>query len=124
MLQNWDFLLAEIWGLLAISALLTLIVTWFMWGSAHARANIHKLKQTEEELTSSRTMLHQARAELQRSKGKQEALKERLAREQTKFKEALEAATATASAETVAADVPVVERFSALAGSLRDRFFK
>lgn len=128
MLQNWNFLLAEIWVLLAAASLLTLIVTWFMWGRAVARASIHKLKQTEEELTSSRTMLHQTRAELQRAKGKQEALKERLAREQNKFKDALENAQAKAVTQAEAVDMPMGERMSSLASgwskSLRTKFFK
>jgi predicted nucleic acid-binding Zn-ribbon protein len=90
MLQNWDFLLLEIWGLLAITALLTLLVTWFVWGRASIRANIHKLEQTEAELDSMKTTLTQTRAELRRAKDKQEALKDRLAREQVKLMAAME----------------------------------
>lgn len=90
MLQNWDFLLLEIWGLLAVTALLTLIVTWFVWGRASIRANIHKLAQTETELASIKTTLTQTRAELRRAKDKQEALKDRLAREQVKLMAAME----------------------------------
>lgn len=84
MLQNWNFLIGEIWFLIALAAALTLAICWYMWGRAFARANVHKLRQTEEELTTTQNALIQARAELDRAKDRQEILKERLAREQMK----------------------------------------
>lgn len=32
MFQNWDFLLAEIWGLLVLAALIGLFAGWLIWG--------------------------------------------------------------------------------------------
>jgi len=89
MIQNWDFLLAEIWGLLLFVLLLTLFACWFLWGREAVRANVRKLEAAEADLSKARTMLTQSRAEIQRAERKQEELKDRLAREQAKLAEAL-----------------------------------
>ncbi len=85
MLNNWNFLVAEIWTFLAIAAILTFVVCWFVWGRSAVRANVTRLKQTEEDLTLARSALTQSRAEVQRAERKQEELKDRLIRENAKL---------------------------------------
>jgi hypothetical protein len=85
MLNNWNFLVAEIWTFLAIAAILTFGVCWFVWGRSAVRANVTRLKQTEEDLTLARSALTQSRAEVQRAERKQEELKDRLIRENAKL---------------------------------------
>lgn len=87
MLKNWGFLVAEIGGLLAVAAILTFVVCWFVWGRSAIRANIPRLKQAEDDLATARSALTQSRAEVQRSERKQEELKQRLAREHAKLTE-------------------------------------
>lgn len=38
MFQNWGFLLAEIWGLVVLAALLGLFAGWLIWGRAGVSA--------------------------------------------------------------------------------------
>jgi uncharacterized protein YlxW (UPF0749 family) len=85
MLNNWNFLVAEIWGFLAIAAVLTFVVCWYVWGRSAVRANVTRLKQTEQDLEIARSSLTQSRAEVQRAERKQEELKDRLLRENAKF---------------------------------------
>lgn len=50
MFRNWGFLLAEMWVLLALAALLGLVVGWIVWGRRFAvtdtvRAELEALRQ-------------------------------------------------------------------------------
>lgn len=86
MLINWEFLLAEIWGLMAIAALIMLITCWFAWGRQAVRARVERVISLERELKAARMLLTQSRADVQRAERKQEDLKDRLAREQAKHR--------------------------------------
>jgi|GEM_PF-1451588 chromosome segregation ATPase len=51
MVQNWEFLLAEIWGLIALSALLGLFVGWLIWSrTKQLKAMRAQLSTREREL--------------------------------------------------------------------------
>ena len=56
MLQNWNFLLGEIWGLLALAALLGLFAGWLIWNrTSELRALRNDLDARSRELKTAET---------------------------------------------------------------------
>lgn len=74
MFQEWDFLLAEIWGLLALAALLGLIVGWLIWGTRRSSGRVADPAVTVAETVRLKAALETCTAERNRALAKISAL--------------------------------------------------
>jgi predicted flap endonuclease-1-like 5' DNA nuclease len=69
MLQNWNFLLGEIWGLLALAALLGLFAGWLIWNrTSELRALRNDLDARSRELKTAETRAEAVALEYETSK--------------------------------------------------------
>lgn len=87
MLRNWEFLLLEMWGHLALSVLLTALSCWFFWGRNNARTEKLKLAHTNAKLENANKELEATKGQLETAIQKQETLKNHLTKVQMKLSE-------------------------------------
>lgn len=95
MFREWGFLLAEIWGLLALAALLGLLVGWLIWGGRRPAATAAVATPAGAETVRLKAALEACTAERNRALARVNALGAEL-----------DAAKANAVVPVQAADVP------------------
>lgn len=101
MFQNWEFLIVEIWVHLLIAVVLTLILSWAIWGF-RARSERTQLVTMREDLKKATRTLETKESDLSLAFSKQEQLKDRISAIQTKLTE--QVAAQKKVEETAAAD--------------------
>lgn len=84
-LRDIDFLIFEMSGLLAATALLTFLACWIFFGGSAAARRRRMRRAHAKELDMTRSLLTQSRAATQRAERKQEDLRDRLAQMQEKL---------------------------------------
>ena len=100
MFQNWEFLILEIWVHLLIAVVLTLILSWAIWGF-RARSERIQLATLRDDLQKAKRTLETKSSDLEQAFSKQEQLKDRMAAFQTKLADSIAAQKqAEAAAET------------------------
>ena len=90
MFQNWEFLILEIWGHLLAAVVLTLILSWALWGM-RARSERAELVSLRENLQQTKRTLEAKDSDLTQAFQKQEQLKDRMSGFQTKLAESIAA---------------------------------
>ena len=90
MFQNWEFLILEIWGHLLAAVVLTLILSWALWG-VRARSERAELVSLRENLQQTERKLEVKDSDLTQAFQKQEQLKDRMSGFQTKLAESVAA---------------------------------
>ena len=90
MFQNWEFLILEIWMHLLGAVVLTLILSWAIWG-LRARSERAEVETLRSDLQKAKRVNEAKDSDLTQAFQKQEQLKERMSGFQTKLSESLAA---------------------------------
>ena len=99
MFQNWEFLILEIWAHLLAAVVMTLILSWAIWGM-RVRSERVQLDTLKNDLQNAKRSLDAKESDLSQAFQKQEQLKDRMSGFQAKLAESMAAQAAAEESAT------------------------